>query len=102
MEHWSLTLSPPFEDTGYRKPHPITFRKVLTTIECEPQDTIMVGDWPERDLVGAREVGMHTIFARYGFVFDRPPVGKEGAEYVIDDIREILGIIDELNGTKGE
>ena len=89
-----------FEDTGYKKPHPITFRKVLTTIGCEPEDTIMVGDWPERDLVGAREVGMHTIFARYGFVFDRPPVGKEGAEYVIDDIREILGIIDELNGTK--
>jgi putative hydrolase of the HAD superfamily len=87
-----------FEDTGFRKPHPETFRKVLSMIGCEPGNTIMVGDWPERDLVGAREVGMHTIFARYGFVFDREPVGSEGAEFAIDDIRKILGIIDELNG----
>jgi len=57
----------------------------------------MVGDWPERDLVGAREVGMYTVFARYGFVFDRKPVGREGADYVIDDIREILDIVDRLN-----
>jgi putative hydrolase of the HAD superfamily len=90
-----------FEDTGFRKPHSVPFRKVLSMIECAPDETIMVGDWPERDLVGARKVGMHTVFARYGFVFDRPSVGKEGAEYVIDDIREVLGIIDELNGTKG-
>ena len=85
------------EDTGLKKPHPATFQKVLSLIGCEPAETIMVGDWPERDLVGAREVGTHTVFARYGFVFDRAPVGKEGAEYVIDDIRQILHIIDELN-----
>jgi len=85
------------DDTGLKKPHPATFRKALTFIGCEPGETIMVGDWPERDLVGAREVGMHTVFARYGFVFDRAPVGKEGAEYVIDDIRQILTIVDELN-----
>jgi len=85
------------EDTGHKKPHPATFRKVLSLIGCEPGETIMVGDWPERDLVGAREVGMHTVFARYGFAFDRAPVGNEGAEFVIDDIRQILHIIDELN-----
>jgi putative hydrolase of the HAD superfamily len=87
-----------FEDTGLKKPHPATFQKVLSVIECDPGETMMVGDWPERDLVGAREVGMHTVFARYGFVFSREPIGNEGAEYVIDDIRQIIGIIDSLNG----
>lgn len=86
-----------FEDTGYRKPHQTPFRKVLSVIDVEPERTIMLGDWPERDLVGAREVGMVTVFARYGFSFDRQPVGSEGAEYVIDDISEILDIVDTIN-----
>jgi len=90
-----------FEDTGYRKPHQKPFNKVLSIIDVMPGETIMVGDWPERDLVGAREVGMKTVFARYGFAFDREPVGREGAYYVIEDIRELLDIIDELNGSKG-
>ena len=57
----------------------------------------MIGDWPERDLVGAREAGMITVFARYGFSFEREPVGAEGADHVVDDIRELLPIIDEVN-----
>ncbi len=83
-----------FEDTGFRKPHQIPFMKVLSLIDIPPEDTLMVGDWPERDLVGAREVGMSTVFARYGFSFDRKPVGSEGADFVIDDIRELLKIVE--------
>lgn len=86
-----------FEDTGFKKPHQTPFRKVLAVLGSKPENTIMIGDWPERDLVGAREVGMTTVFARYGFAFDRPPVGSEGADYAVDDIREILGIIETIN-----
>jgi phosphoglycolate phosphatase-like HAD superfamily hydrolase len=54
----------------------------------------MVGDWPDRDIAGAREAGMVTVFARYGFAFNRKTAGREGADYVIDDIRDLLPIID--------
>ena len=91
-----------FEDTGFKKPHQTPFRKVLSIINVEPEDTIMIGDWPERDLVGARKVGMITVFARYGFSFDRQPVGAEGADYVIDDIREILEIIEKIDTNRGD
>jgi len=91
-----------FEDTGFRKPHASPYRKVLSVIKTEPKETLMVGDWPERDLVGAREVGMRTVFARYGFAFGRQPVGAEGADYVVDDIREILTIVDDINRGEGE
>lgn len=90
-----------FEDTGFRKPHPTPFHKVLSMLDTAPEETVMVGDWPERDLVGAREVGMITVFARYGFVFGRKPVGSEGADWVIDDIRDLLEIIDTLNRKDG-
>jgi putative hydrolase of the HAD superfamily len=89
-----------FEDTGFKKPHQTPFRKVLDGIGVRPEHTIMVGDWPERDLVGAREVGMITVFARYGFAFIRPTVGSEGADYVVDDIRDILGIIQTINSRR--
>ena len=91
-----------FEDTGFRKPHPTPFNKVLSIIDVDPGEAIMIGDWPERDLVGAREVGMKTVFARYGFSFERNPVGDEGADYAVDDIREILNIVDSVNHGKGE
>lgn len=88
-----------FEDSGFRKPHQTPFIKVLSVIDAIPERTIMVGDWPERDLVGAREVGMITVFARYGYAFGREPVGSEGADYVIDDIREIIPIVDTIKRT---
>ena len=91
-----------FEDTGFKKPHQTPFRKVLSIINVESEDTMMVGDWPERDLVGAREAGMITVFARYGFSFDRQPVGAEGADYVIDDIRKILEIIGKVDTNRGD
>ncbi len=91
-----------YEDSGFRKPHPTPFNKVLELIGTKPTETIMVGDWPERDLVGAREVGMRTVFARYGFAFERKTFGAEGAEFVIDDIRELLDVVDSLNSPKGD
>jgi putative hydrolase of the HAD superfamily len=29
----------------------------------------MVGDWSERDVLGAKAIGMITVFARYGDTF---------------------------------
>ena len=90
-----------YEDTGFKKPHQTPYLKVLSIINIGANETMMVGDWPERDLVGAREAGMITVFARYGFSFGREPVGSEGADYVIDDIRDLLPIIDKVNKNRG-
>ncbi len=83
-----------FDDTGVRKPNPEPFRKILEMLKLRPNETIMVGDWAERDVVGAAQVGMKTIFARYGDTF-----GAEisNADYDIDDISQIIDIVKELN-----
>jgi len=91
-----------FEDTGLKKPDVTPFEKVLSLIDVKPVETVMVGDWPERDLAGAREVGMHTVFARYGFAFSRKPIGSEGADYVIDDIKYLPDVIDRINRHEGK
>ena len=80
-----------FEDTGERKPSEIPFRKLLSLLKVAPSEALMVGDWPERDMVGAKKVGIKTVFARYGNAF---ATKDSGADFEIDDISEILEIID--------
>ena len=54
----------------------------------------MVGDWPERDVIGAKKLNMKTAFARYGDMFGTQ---ESGADYDLDDISEILSIIQKEN-----
>lgn len=84
-----------FEDTGERKPSQAPFERVLDLLGVEPREAIMVGDWPERDVEGALQVGMRTAFARYGDTFGTV---NSGADYDLDDVHELLGIVEELNG----
>jgi len=84
-----------FDDSGERKPSAKPFQMALKAMELQPDETIMVGDWPERDVVGAKQIGMKTAFARYGDTFGTV---HSGADWVLDDISELIQIIDEANG----
>lgn len=83
-----------FDDTRERKPSAAPFREVLKRLDVPPGQSLMVGDWAERDVVGGKSLGMKTVFARYGDTFD---TGESGADYDVDDIWQLVGIVDELN-----
>lgn len=83
-----------FEDTGEKKPSPAPFRRALDLLAVEPHEAIMVGDWPERDVVGAAQVGMITVFARYGDTFG---TNISDARYDIDDVSQLIDIIEREN-----
>jgi putative hydrolase of the HAD superfamily len=83
-----------FDDTGERKPSPAPFREVLKRLDIQPGESIMVGDWAERDVVGGKSLGMRTAFARYGDTFDTK---ESGADFDIDDTFELVGIVDRIN-----
>jgi putative hydrolase of the HAD superfamily len=83
-----------FDDTGKRKPNPEPFRKVLEMLRIEPGEALMVGDWAERDVLGAAQVGMKTVFARYGNTFGTE---TSNANYDIDDITQLIDIVKEEN-----
>ncbi|MBL7976545.1 MAG: haloacid dehalogenase, partial [Candidatus Kapabacteria bacterium] len=48
----------------------------------------------ELDMVGAKNVGMQTAFAKYGDSFGNQNVT---ADYILNDISDILTIISEQN-----
>ncbi len=79
-----------FEDTGVRKPNPAPFLAILKKLELNPEEAIMVGDWAERDIVGAKNIGMKTAFARYGDTFNTV---THNADYELTDISELIDII---------
>ncbi len=79
-----------YDDTGVRKPDPLPFKMILEKLNVAPSEALMVGDWAERDIVGAAKVGMKTAFARYGDTFNTE---HHGADYDLKDIRELEDII---------
>ncbi len=83
-----------FEDTGERKPNPAPFLMVLKKLEVKPEEALMVGDWAERDIDGAKNVGMKTVFAKYGDTFNTE---KHNADYELNDINELIDIIIQEN-----
>jgi putative hydrolase of the HAD superfamily len=83
---------------GKRKPDPAPFLKICEVMKLKPKQCVMVGDWEERDMVGAKNVGMTTVYAAYGSEWD---VEKSVADFTLNNnIHEIINIIKKLNKRK--
>jgi putative hydrolase of the HAD superfamily len=93
--HHMFDLVLTYDDTKVLKPSPIPFRRVLHHFQIQPDQALMIGDWPERDISGAAQVGITTVFARYGDTFKTK---ESGAHYDVDDVIGVLDIVDEING----
>jgi putative hydrolase of the HAD superfamily len=83
-----------FDDTKMRKPNREPFVEALKQLDVRAEESLMVGDWAERDVVGAAQVGMKTVFARYGDTFDTV---ISHADYEVDDITQVIDIVTQLN-----
>ena len=79
-----------YEDTGRKKPHRAPFLKACKTLRVKPEECLMVGDWPERDIKGAKQLGMTTVWAKYG------QVSKKciKSDYYINKFYQLQNLID--------
>jgi putative hydrolase of the HAD superfamily len=92
--HHLFDLVLTFDDTGERKPSPVPFKKALKLLGLRPEEALMVGDWADRDMVGAAKVGMKTVFAKYGDTFGTV---ETHADYDINDISELISVVKRIN-----
>lgn len=83
-----------YDDTFEKKPSPAPFNLALKKLNLKPGECLMIGDWAERDMVGAKAVGMKTVFARYGDTFNTL---HPGSDYDINCISELINIIKKEN-----
>ncbi|MEM3011401.1 MAG: HAD family hydrolase [Candidatus Bathyarchaeia archaeon] len=52
---------------GWRKPHIKIFKEALKRLHVGAEETLYVGDSPEEDIKGAKQLGMKTIFVASQF-----------------------------------
>jgi putative hydrolase of the HAD superfamily len=91
LRHFSvLTFS---DELGTAKPRPEPFLRTLRLLDARPSEAAHIGDLPETDLRGAREVGMKAIL--FLGVSHRED-GRELADGVFADYRELEPLLERL------
>lgn len=55
------------EEVGWRKPHAKIFEEALKRLKIEVHEAIYIGDSPQEDIKGAKEIGLKTIFVSSQF-----------------------------------
>jgi putative hydrolase of the HAD superfamily len=93
------------DDTGAHKPDPRPFRMALDELGVAPERAVVIGDWKERDILGGRNAGIHTVYARYGDQYsqyaDKVASDPTEPDFVVDDLLQLLDVLARLNGTVG-
>ena len=79
-----------FDDTKEFKPSTVPFKLAFKKLKVKANECLMVGDRPERDIKGAKKLGILTCFAKYG----NPTAKGSDADYEINDIKELLEIVE--------
>lgn len=109
-----ITIS---SEIGKRKPHPLIFKKALEGLSIKPEEGIFVGDDLFEDIMGAKQLGMKTVYLLrredsmkkfnekeiYEKIFkdkglvkdDIRPERIEKADYVIADLKEIMDLVNQ-------
>ena len=75
------------EAVGVKKPNPLVFKTALYSADAIPENSIMIGDSFEADILGAKAVKMHTIF--YNYRNEKPP-GTFSVANSLLDIKKFL------------
>ena len=84
-------------DHGFRKPDKRMFSLALKRLQLTPEETVYVGNDMYRDVFGAHEIGMKTVFFRSN-------QGEQNfcgahADYIIYHFRELLNAVEFLKNS---
>ncbi len=52
-------------ELGYRKPHPLAFRRLIEELRVKRSQILYLGDDPGPDIVGARRAGIRPVWFTY-------------------------------------
>ncbi len=81
------------EDTGRLKPSRMPFKQAIKKLGFKPEEILFVGDNPERDIKGAKRVGMKTALAEYGQLIK----GKSKPDFILKKPIDLQKVVEECN-----
>ena len=98
LESWGLR--PYFEviaasaEIGYVKPNKEIFEKAFELAKCTADESIMVGDRLDNDIIPAKALGMKTVWVKNGLAQYQDVVLGEGvADFVIYTLSDLLYVV---------
>ncbi|WP_313799561.1 HAD family hydrolase [Cytobacillus sp.] len=78
---------------GIKKPNPEIFKRALSKLDAEADESIYVGDHPENDVLGSKNIGMLAVWKKDSYW------GHAAADFMINDLMELLKIIESQEGS---
>ena len=98
LTHWGLRqyfdVIAASAELGCAKPDKEIFEKALQLAECTPEDSIMVGDRLDNDIIPAKMIGMRTVWIKSGLAkYQGAELGEGVADFQISSLSELLHIL---------
>lgn len=81
----------------YRKPHPRAFEIALAHWSIHPQEAVMVGDSLEADILGAKQIGMKTIWITRRAQFKDEEMRRIKPDFSIRKLSELTPTLERLS-----
>ena len=81
-------------ELGYAKPDKEIFEKALELAGCTAEESVMVGDRLDNDMIPAKAIGMKTVWIKNGLAqYQGAALGKGVVDYQIRSLTELLRIL---------
>ncbi|AUP79387.1 HAD family hydrolase [Flavivirga eckloniae] len=77
------------EEAGKEKPHPIMFYKALDKLKCTKEESVMIGDNWDKDILGAYNFGIEGIWINHKNENKELPLGA----IAVSNFKEIINIL---------
>lgn len=80
-------------EEGVSKPDKRIFQIALEKSGCNPENSVMIGDRVDNDIIPAKALGMHTIWVKQGFgKYRNIESEEERADFEVNSITEICDV----------
>lgn len=98
LEYWGLRqyfdVIAASAEIGYAKPDKEIFEKAFELAECTAEESVMVGDRLDNDIVPAKAIGMKTVWVKNDIAkYQSGGLGEGVADYQIGSLSELLLIL---------
>ena len=82
-------------EEGVAKPDRRIFEIALSRAQCKAENTVMIGDRVDNDIIPAKEIGMKTIWIKQGFgKYWNVRKQEEQADYEVNDLTALLPLLE--------
>ena len=81
-------------EIGYAKPDKEIFERAFELAGCTAEESVMVGDRLDNDIIPAKAIGMKTVWVKNGLAqYQGAELGEGVADYQIGSLSELLRIL---------